>query len=90
EELWEMAGYSQSAAYESWPTYSNELTIDDTVEVVFQINGKLRAKAQVSKGYEQLKELAFTNDRIKELLEGKTIVKTIVVPDKLVNIVIKG
>ncbi|MFA7125418.1 MAG: leucine--tRNA ligase [Sphaerochaetaceae bacterium] len=90
EELWEMAGYSKSAAYESWPTYSNELTIDDTVEVVFQINGKLRAKAQVSKGYEQLKELAFTNDRIKELLEGKTIVKTIVVPDKLVNIVIKG
>ncbi|MCK9286012.1 MAG: leucine--tRNA ligase [Sphaerochaetaceae bacterium] len=90
EELWALEGNDPSVSKESWPTYDEELTIEQTVEVVFQINGKVRAKVLVETGTENLKELAFQHERIMELIEGKTIVKTIVIPDKLVNIVVKG
>jgi leucyl-tRNA synthetase len=92
EELWEKMGNENSIANQSWPTYQEELTVDDEVEVVVQINGKLRDKMHLAKGTskEELLENALALDKIKERLDQKEIVRTIVVPDKLVNIVIKG
>jgi leucyl-tRNA synthetase len=92
EELWEKAGHTESVTSRPWPIFREELTVDETVEVVIQINGKLRSKLSLDKGTskEQLIMLAMEIERIKELVEGKEIVKTIVVPDKLVNIVIKN
>ena len=92
EELWEMAGHQPSVAKVPWPSYKEELTIDETIEIVVQINGKVRAKLSENLGTpkELLLNAAMGNTRIQELLEGKQIVKTIVVPDKLVNIVVKG
>jgi leucyl-tRNA synthetase len=89
EELWHMMGHEGSVANVQWPAFIEEFTIDETVEVVFQINGKVRSKAQVAKGSQGLKELALANDRIAELIAGKAVVKVIVVPDKLVNIVVR-
>ena len=92
EELWELCGHNDSVTNRPWPTYREELTIDETVEVVIQINGKLRSKLSLDKGTskELLIMLAMEIERIKELTKGKEILKTIVVPDKLVNIVIKN
>ncbi|MHC1691668.1 MAG: leucine--tRNA ligase [Sphaerochaetaceae bacterium] len=92
EELWEMAGHEPSVTMVAWPTYDESLTIDDTVEVVVQINGKVRAKLMSEKGVpkEQLLGEAMDLPRIQELLVDKQVLRTIVVPDKLVNIVIKG
>jgi leucyl-tRNA synthetase len=92
EELWEMAGHAPSVTTVAWPTYDESLTIDDTVEVVVQINGKVRAKLMSEKGVpkEQLLGEAMDLPRIQELLVDKQVLRTIVVPDKLVNIVIKG
>ncbi len=92
EELWAIAGHKPSATKQKWPEYDESLTVDDTVEVVVQVNGKLRARFEQEKGLdkESLLNQAMHIDRIVELLEGKTIIKTIVVPDKLVNIVVKG
>ena len=61
------------------------------MEVVFQVNGKVRAKASVAKDMDKaaLEKLAMENDRMQEFMAGKTVVKSIVVPGKLVNIVVK-
>ncbi|NCB00819.1 MAG: leucine--tRNA ligase [Spirochaetia bacterium] len=92
EELWALAGHTPSASTQSWPEYDEKLTIDDTVEIVVQVNGKLRARFEQAIGLdkETILKQAMNLERIIELVEGKTIIKTIVIPDKLVNIVIKG
>lgn len=92
EELWELAGHAPSVSTQPWPAYREELTIDDEIELVVQVNGKVRAKLNVRKGTdkEQLLDMSMAQERIQEWIAGKTIIKTIVVPDKLVNIVIKG
>lgn len=92
EELWVLAGHQPSIANQKWPEYQEELTIDDEIELVIQINGKVRSKIQVPLGLpkETLQNLAMKEERIIDLTTGKNIVKTIVVPDKLVNIVVKG
>jgi len=91
EEMWEMIGGKPSLLNEKWPTYDPSKCEDQQVTVVFNVNGKLRAKVDVDKGLseEQLKELALNNDRIIEFTKDKEIVKTIIVKDKLVNIVVK-
>jgi leucyl-tRNA synthetase len=91
EELWEKAGHEPSLANVAWPSYDEELTIDSEVEMVFQINGKVRAKEVIEKGMakDELLAMAKANEKIVSWLEGKTIVKEIVVPDKLVNIVVR-
>ncbi|MEG0267847.1 MAG: hypothetical protein RR649_03625, partial [Carnobacterium sp.] len=75
--------------YVSWPTYDESFLAQDEIEVVFQLNGKLRAKAKAPKEIkkEELEELAMSNEKMKEALVGKTIRKVIVVPGRLVNIV---
>lgn len=90
EELWhKLTGSEDSISYETWPTYDESKLVEDTVEVVFQINGKVRGKQTASRtiSKDDLEALALSDDNIKAHLEGKTVRKVIVVPGKLVNIV---
>ena len=89
EELWEKLGKKPSISREPWPTWIEALTAEELVEVVYQVNGKIRAKESLPPGTAdaELKEKALANERIREILAGKEIRKVIVVPDKLVNIV---
>lgn len=91
EELWQMLGHNESIANETWPTYDEALTHDDTYELVFQVNGKLRAKIEFEKSAskEDMIKACKENEKILPWIEGKTIVKEIAVPGKLVNIVVK-
>ncbi|MRX73960.1 leucine--tRNA ligase [Bacillus lacus] len=89
EELWEKLGHSETISYENWPQFDESKLVDDVVEIVVQLNGKLRAKMNVpaDANREQLQELALANEKVQAELEGKTIRKVIAVPGKLVNIV---
>ncbi|MCL2792170.1 MAG: leucine--tRNA ligase [Spirochaetaceae bacterium] len=91
EELWEKIGEKPSLYFAQWPQWDEAKTIEDVVVVVIQINSKNRSEVSAPKGIskEELEKLAIENERIKTLLEGKTVVKAIVVPDKLVNFVVK-
>ena len=91
EELWEILGHTGTLTYQEWPTFDESKLVDDEVEVVVQVNGKLRAKVKVAKDVtrEQLEEIAKADEKVLEFTEGKQIVKVIAVPGKLVNIVVK-
>jgi leucyl-tRNA synthetase len=91
EELWQLLGHEKTLAYEPWPQFSEALTKDAEVEIPVQILGKLRGKVVVPAGSDQATIItaARGDARIAELLAGKEVVKTIVVPGKLVNFVIK-
>ena len=91
EELWERAGHQPSVANVSWPQYNEALTIDEEIQIVCQINGKVRAKIMLSKDAtkDQIIAAAKENDNVKKYLDGATIVKEIVVPGKLVSFVVK-
>ncbi|WP_281869810.1 leucine--tRNA ligase [Brevibacillus parabrevis] len=91
EELWEKLGHNETISYEAWPTYDESKLVEDEVEIVIQINGKNKEKLLIASDStkEQMEELALNNDMIKELIDGKTIVKIIAVPGKLVNIVVR-
>ncbi len=90
EELWERLGHPASLTHASWPGYDPALCEDEEVEVVVQINGKIRARITCAKGTDEatLKTMAHELERIRELLVGQTIRREIVVVDKLVNIVV--
>ncbi|WP_175615148.1 leucine--tRNA ligase [Piscibacillus halophilus] len=89
EEIWSLLGHDGTIAYEAWPTYDESKLVEDQVEIVLQVMGKVRGRAQVPKeaSKEELEELALNDERVQEWVEGKTIRKVIVVPGKLVNIV---
>ncbi|MBM7570893.1 leucine--tRNA ligase [Aquibacillus albus] len=89
EELWEKLGHDESIAYEAWPAYDEAKLVENEVEIVIQVMGKVRAKMMVDKNAskEELEQQALENASIKERLEGKTVRKVIAVPGKLVNIV---
>ncbi|EGO5146013.1 leucine--tRNA ligase [Enterococcus faecalis] len=89
EELWQILGNDESLTYVPWPTYDEAALVEDEVEVVFQVNGKLRGKQNVARGLskEELEQIAMNHEAVKEFIEGKTVRKVIAVPDKLVNIV---
>ncbi|HEK4483858.1 TPA: leucine--tRNA ligase [Staphylococcus aureus] len=91
EELWPKLGHEESITYQPWPTYDEALLVDDEVEIVVQVNGKLRAKIKIAKdtSKEEMQEIALSNDNVKASIEGKDIMKVIAVPQKLVNIVAK-
>ena len=91
EELWSVLGHNDTVAYEPWPTYDESKTVDDTVEVVVQVNGKVKAKIEIALDADKDTALAAAkaDERIAELVEGKTVVKEIVVPNKIVNIVVR-
>lgn len=89
EELWSKLGYESTITYEAWPSYDEAKLIDDEVEIVVQLNGKVRSKLMVSRDMsrEQLEALVMNDDKVKEWIDGKTVRKVIAVPGKLVNIV---
>lgn len=91
EELWEKLGNKNTIAYENWPTYNEEFCKDDECKIIVQINGKKRDEFQVKIGTDnsEVEKLALTSEGAKRFMEGKTVVKVIVVPNKLVNIVVK-
>lgn len=91
EELWEKLGNKDTIAYVQWPTVSEDFCKDDAKTIVVMVNGKLRAKFQAAPGTadDELKAMAQDNEDAKKFLDGKEIVKCVVVKDKLVNFVIK-
>ncbi len=90
EEIWEIIGHTKSTAYEPWPIYDEAKCAESTVEVVLQINGKVRSKIAVAMDTSkaELERLAFEDSNIKRYTDGKRVVKIIIIPNKLVNIVI--
>ncbi len=91
EELWEMMGKHSSVHEQAWPTYDPAAVVKDEIEIVIQINGKVREKINVSSSLskEELQNAALSNERISSMISGKEIVKCIAIPKKLVNIVVK-
>ncbi|MDQ0220287.1 leucine--tRNA ligase [Peribacillus cavernae] len=89
EEIWEKLGHTESITYETWPAYDEAKLIDNEVEIVLQVNGKVKTKLMVPTDItkEKLEEIAMGDDTIKEQIDGKTVRKVIAVPGKLVNIV---
>ena len=90
EEIWEKFGHKKSIAYEPWPIYNEGKCAESTVEVVLQINGKIRSKITVAKDTPgtELERLAFEDSNVKRYTDSKHIIKKIVIPNKLVNIVV--
>ena len=84
-------GHNDTIAFESWPTYDDELCKEDTIEIVVQVNGKVKAKLNIAvdEDKDSVMEMALSDDKVKESIDGKTIIKQIYVPNKLVNIVAK-
>lgn len=91
EEVWEKLGHKETLTYEPWPEYDEKIVVDDTFELVFSVNGKVRGKKEVAIGIteEDAISSALENEGIKRNIEGKEIVKKIYVPGKLVNIVVR-
>jgi leucyl-tRNA synthetase len=91
EEMWQLLGHRESLAYAPWPAFDAALTVDDTVNVVFQTNGKVRVEQPVAKGTpkDALEAMARNHPKFKAYLEGADVIKVIAVPDKLVNFVLK-
>lgn len=91
EELWHKLGETQSISLASWPTYDEAELVENTVEVIFQVNGKIKARqsVQVDLDKEALEALARQNSNVQTSLADKTVVKVIAVPNKLVNFVVK-
>ncbi len=90
EEMWQKYGDSETIAYQSWPTYDESKLVKTTVEVVVQVNGKVRGRLNVpvDSDDETIKEQAYQIDTVKAQIEGKTIKKVIVIKNKIVNIVV--
>ena len=91
EEIWEKLGGEGLLSLSTWPEYDESKTVDEEVEIVVQINGKIRDKAMVPAGLDRegLQKTAMESERIQALIDGKNVVKIIAVPGKLVNIVVK-
>ena len=91
EEIWNKLGHNNTISYETWPTYDESKLVEDTFEMVVQVNGKVRGKIVVDTKTteEEMKEKAKEVENVKNYLEGHEIIKEIVVPNKLVSFVIK-
>lgn len=91
EEIWEIQKFGDMLNQANWPTWDDNLTIDDVIEIPIQINGKMRGKITVSKDadLEEAKEQIRKDEKIHQFLEGKTVIKEIFVPGKIFNLVVK-
>ena len=91
EEIWSIFGHEESLAYEPWPAYDPAQLVEDVIEIVVQVNGKVKAKLNISADADKdtVISLAKSENNIASIIDGKTIVKEIYVPKKLVNIVVK-
>lgn len=91
EELWQKFGHNESIVYTTWPTFDASKLVEDEVEIVVQVLGKVRAKITVAKDItkEELEKVALADEKVQEFIAGKDVAKVIVIPGKLVNIVVK-
>lgn len=91
EDMWEVYGNTESISYVPWPTFDESKLVSDTVEIVVQLMGKVKTKLDVKKDLTpaELEQIVLANEEVKELIEGKQVMKVIVVPGRLVNIVAK-
>lgn len=91
EELWEMLGHNNTIAFEAWPTYDESKIVDDKKEIAVQVNGKVRATItiDIDEDESSIKEKALKEGNVLKHIEGKSIVKVIVIKGKIVNIVVK-
>lgn len=92
EELWRVLGHDQSLAYVAWPKADPEKMKVDSVEIPVQVNGKVRTKIQMPVGIDnaQARHLAMSSPRVIELLDGKELLKVVVIPGKMINLVVKN
>ena len=92
EEMWESLGHGESIHKESWPVFDEKALVKDEIEIVIQINGKVKEKLSVANGLsrDELEKLVMDRDETKSLIGEKNVVKVVAVPGKLVNIVVKG
>ncbi len=91
EEIWSILGHDDTIAYEKWPVYDEAQLVEDTVEIVVQVNGKIKTKLNIAKDEDKESVLAKAkaDENVAKVIDGKNVVKEIVVPNKLVNIVVK-
>ncbi|MGL5580238.1 MAG: class I tRNA ligase family protein, partial [Cetobacterium sp.] len=91
DELWQEMGNKGMLFLESWPTHKEELTVADEISIAVQVNGKLRGTLEVERtvSKDELEKKALEIENVKKFIEGQTVVKIIVVPGKIVNIVVK-
>jgi leucyl-tRNA synthetase len=91
EELWEQLGRTGPVFKQSWPVYDETLEKEDAADVVLQVNGKVRGRISMPFGApkEELERLALADPKTQASITGKVVVKVVVVPDKLVNIVVR-
>lgn len=90
EELWQQLGHSDSVHKDHWPQWDKRYLVGDEITIVVQVNGKVRAELELASDMskEDILEAAKTNEKIKALIDGKTIVREVYVPGKLVNLVV--
>lgn len=90
EELWESLGVGGSVFRQNWPSADAALAAEEALEIVVQVNGKVRGRLQVPRGTSEtaLRSLALEERRVRQWIEGRTVRKLVVVPDKLINIVV--
>ena len=91
EEIWKILGHRTTIAYEKWPEYDEEKTIENNITIGVQVNGKLRGTIEITNdtSKDDMLKMAKENENVKKHLENKEIVKEIVIPNKIVNIVVK-
>ena len=91
EEIWQVLGHDESITYAKWPTYDPDKLVESTVEIMVQVNGKLRGKFKAAKDSDKdaLEKEALSLDHVQKFLDGKDVKKVIVIPNKIVNIVAK-
>jgi leucyl-tRNA synthetase len=92
QELWLMLGNDQNLAEAAWPVYNQAVASEEQITIVIQINGKVRSRMMVpvDEEVDKIKALAMADEKIARMLTGKEVLKEIYVPQKLVNIVVKG
>ncbi len=91
-EMWKIIGHAKELHDLPWPEYIESLAKRDEIEIVYQVNGKIRGKEQVGAAIskQEMEKLAMAHDKVRDFIQGKTVKKIIVVPGKLVNIVVQG
>ena len=90
EELWESLGHEESVLLSPWPSYNEEVLVQDEILLIVQVNGKLRSRLNISRNSDEatIKETALSDERVQKFINGKPVKKVIVVKNKLVNIVV--
>lgn len=89
EELWQLLGHDDTITYAKWPTYDEDKLVESTVQVVLQVNGKVRSHIKVAKDTSKadLEKITLADETLKEWIDGKTVRKVIAIPNKIVNVV---